>query len=75
MEKIDRKVDGKELCEKGLIVDGIEIIPPLQENTLAQLRTKRQIPYFKMFGRVYYQTSELVEWVNNKKVNSLIKKA
>lgn len=71
MEKIDRKVDGKELCEKGLIVDGIEIIPPLQENTLAQLRTKRQIPYFKMFGRVYYQTSELVEWVNNKKVNSL----
>ncbi|MCK9454223.1 hypothetical protein [Sulfurimonas sp.] len=71
MEKIDRKVDGKELCEKGLIVDGVEIIPPLQENTLAQLRTKRQIPYFKMFGRVYYQTSELVEWVNNKKVNSL----
>ncbi|MGD9687598.1 MAG: hypothetical protein AB7U43_11570 [Desulfobacter sp.] len=71
MEKIDRKIDGKELAEKGLIVDGVEIIPPVQEKTMSQLRTKRLIPYFKMFGKIFYQTSDLIEWSRNSKVNSL----
>ena len=69
MEIKDRKIDNKELSENGLVIDGVEIIPPTKEETLAQLRGKRQIPYYKFFGKVYYQMSELVEWANTKKVN------
>ena len=65
---IDRKIDSKELSEKGLIVDGVEILPPTGETTLSQLRAKRQIPYTKIYGKCYYQVSELIEWVNSKKV-------
>ena len=64
----DRKINNKELAEKGLIVDGVEVIPPVAVEALAQLRQKRQIPYYKIFGKVYYQVSELVEWANSKKV-------
>ncbi|MCK9532668.1 MAG: hypothetical protein M0R77_19450 [Gammaproteobacteria bacterium] len=65
---IDRKIDSKELSEKGLVVDGVEILPPTAETTLSQLRTKRQIPYIKIYGKCYYQVSELIEWANSKKV-------
>lgn len=65
---IDRKISNIELESKGLIIDGVEIIPPTPEKTQAQKRTKREIPYSLMFGRVYYQQSELVEWANNQKV-------
>ncbi len=68
MEIIDKKIDNKELSEFGLVVEGIEIIPPVNEETLAQLRNKKQIPYYRMFGRVYYQVSELVEWAKSKKI-------
>ena len=65
---IDRKINNKELSEKGLVVDGVEILPPTKEETLAQLRNKRKIPYTKIYGKIYYQVSELIEWVNSKKV-------
>ena len=65
---IDRKINNKELSEKGLIIDGVEILPPTREETLNQLRAKRQIPYTKIYGKIYYQVSELIEWVNSKKV-------
>ena len=68
---IDRKINSKELAEKGLIVDGVEILPPCTQETLAQLRAKRMIPYTKIYGRIYYQVSELIEWVNNKKVTAV----
>ncbi|WP_415396290.1 hypothetical protein [Sulfurimonas sp. CS5] len=64
---IDRKISNKELRE-GLIVDGVEILPPTEESTLSQLRQKRAIPFSKHYGRVFYQISELVEWANSKKV-------
>ncbi|MDD2448451.1 MAG: hypothetical protein PHS42_03685 [Sulfurimonas sp.] len=64
---IDKKINNKELSQ-GLIIDNVEILPPTEESTLAQLRQKRQIPFIKIYGRVYYQVSELVEWANSKKV-------
>jgi len=64
---IDRKLSNKELTE-GLIVNGKEILPPCDQATLSQLRGKRQIPFIKIYGKVYYQVSELVEWVNSKRV-------
>ena len=66
---IDKKITNKELAKNGLIIDGVEILPPTREDTLSQLRNKRQIPYLKIYGRVYYQVSELIEWVNSKKVS------
>lgn len=65
---IDRKINNKELSEKGLVVDGVEILPPTNEETLNQLRAKRQVPYSKIYGKVYYQVSELIEWAKSKKV-------
>ncbi len=63
----DRKITNKELVQ-GLTVDGIEILPPTTEETLAQLRQRRAIPFVKIYGKVYYQVSELVKWVESKKV-------
>nr|WP_321268457.1 hypothetical protein [uncultured Sulfurimonas sp.] len=65
---LDRKINNKELSE-GLIVDGVEILPPTDINTLAQLRQKRLIPFSKIYGRIFYQISELVAWAENKKVD------
>lgn len=63
----DRKITNKELVQ-GLTVNGIEILPPTTEETLAQLRQKRAIPFIKIYGKVYYQVSDLVKWVEGKKV-------
>ena len=65
---IDRKITNKELSEKGLTVDGVEILPPVNIITLSQLRAKRQIPYTKIFGKIYYQVSDLTKWAKSKKV-------
>lgn len=66
---IDRKINDDELVEKGLVVDGVEILPPAKsKETLAQLRVKRQIPFEKHYGRIYYQESELIKWAKGKKV-------
>ena len=70
--KIDRKVTSKELAKNGLIVDGIEVLPPTTEECLAQLRLKRKIPYLKIYGKVYYQTSELIKWEASKKVELFV---
>ena len=65
---LDKKISNKELAQNGLVVDGVEVLPPTKEETLSQLRTKRQIPFTKIYGKVYYQTSELIKWVESKKV-------
>ena len=67
---IDRKITNDELVQKGLVVDGVEIIPPLTATALAQLRYKRSVPYYKIAGRVYYQQSELIKWVEDKKTGA-----
>lgn len=65
----DRKISDDELVEKGLVIDGVEILPPAKnKETLQQLRTKRQIPFEKHYGRIYYQESELIKWAQSKKV-------
>lgn len=69
-QKIDKKITPKQLAEKGLIIDGIEILPKISEEAQNQKRNKRELPYFKLFGRVYYQCSELVEFVNKHKVEA-----
>jgi len=68
---IDRKINNKELATKGLVIDGVEILPPCNEKTLDQLRAKRMIPFTKIYGKVYYQVSELIEWVKSKKVEAV----
>ena len=68
---IDRKITNKELSEKGLTVDGVEILPPVNIITLSQLRAKRQIPYTKIFGKIYYQVSDLKDWCQSKKVEAV----
>ena len=68
---IDRKINNKELAEKGLVVDGVEILPPVSEIALSQLRNKRKIPYMKIYGKVYYQASELIKWAASKKVEAV----
>jgi len=65
---LDKKISNKELAQNGLVVDGVEVLPPTKEETLSQLRSKRQIPFTKIYGKVYYQQSELIKWVESKKV-------
>ncbi len=64
---VDRKISNTELEAKGLTVDGVEIIPPTPETTQSQKRTKREISYYKLFGRIYYQVSDLIEFANKSK--------
>ena len=64
----DRKINNKELSEKGLVVDGVEVLPPMRQETLAQLRVKKMIPHYKIAGKIFYQASELIEWVRSKQV-------
>ncbi|MCK9477733.1 MAG: hypothetical protein M0R46_17610 [Candidatus Muirbacterium halophilum] len=72
MKLEDRKISNKELEENGLIVGGVEILPPTPEKTQAQKRTKRELSYYKLFGRIYYQVSDLIDFANQSKV---VKKA
>lgn len=65
---IDRIITNKELAEEGLVIDGVQILPPTSEGCLSQLRLKRQIPFSKHYGRVFYQASELKKWSDSKKV-------
>ncbi|DAB28012.1 MAG: hypothetical protein A2513_02845 [Sulfurimonas sp. RIFOXYD12_FULL_33_39] len=65
----DRKISNIELEQKGLIVNGVEIIPPIPEKTQSQKRTKREIEYFKLFGRIYYQESDLIKFAEKSKTN------
>lgn len=65
----DRKISNEELSIKGLVVNGVEIIPPTKIETLSHLRNKRKIPYVKLFGKIWYQQSELIKWVESKKVS------
>lgn len=66
----DRKISNTELEEKGVWLGNIEIIPPTPEKTQAQKRTKREITYSLMFGRVYYQLSDLIEFAEKSKRNA-----
>ena len=70
--ELDRKITSKELAQDGLIVDGVEILPPTTEDCLAQLRLKRKIPYLKIYGRIFYQVSDLIEWQTSKKVQAIV---
>jgi len=67
---IDKKINSKQLANDGLIYKEVEVIPPgtYDEKALAQLRTKRRIPYYRIGHLVYYQVSELVDWIQSKKV-------
>ncbi|PHR58185.1 MAG: hypothetical protein COA44_04610 [Arcobacter sp.] len=68
---IDRKISNKELSEKGLVVDGVEILPPIGIETLNQLRSRRKISYVKIYGKIFYQMSTLIEWAKSKEVKSI----
>jgi hypothetical protein len=69
--KVDKKVSAVELAESGLMVDGLEILPPIQKKTQEQLRHKRKLPYFKIAGRIYYQQSELEKWTETYKIEAM----
>jgi hypothetical protein len=64
---LDRKITTKELAEQGLIIDGVEVIPPVPLATQAYKRHKREIPYYKLFGNIYYQSSELQAFAEDQK--------
>jgi len=64
----DWKISTKELEKDGLIVDDIQIMKPTLEKTMAQLRSKRRVPFYKIAGNVYYSAVELSEWVKSQKV-------
>lgn len=66
-EKEDILITNDELIT-GLTVDGVQILPKTTYETLNQLRTKRKIPYENLYGKIYYQMSELIEWKKKKKV-------
>lgn len=65
--KLDRKINNKELSTRGLVIEGVEILPPMPTTTLSQLCFAKKIPHFKIAGKIYYQVSELQEWVQNTK--------
>lgn len=69
---IDRKISNTELAIKGLVINGVEILPPIAEKAQAQKRTKREIKYYKLFGRIYYQESDLIEFAEKSKTNALV---
>lgn len=68
---LDKKISNKELAQNGLVVNGVEILPPTNIDTLAQLRIKRQIPYIKIYGKIFYQASKLIEWAKSKEVEAV----
>jgi len=68
---IDRKITPRELAEKGLIVDDVEVIPPVGEQTQAQKRNKKELCYYKLFGKVYYQVSDLLEFAEKNKTYNI----
>ncbi|MGK0256112.1 MAG: hypothetical protein ACI81I_000721 [Arcobacteraceae bacterium] len=68
---IDRKITPKELAETGLVIDNVEIIPPVPEQTQSQKRNKRELCYYKLFGKVYYQVSDLLEFAEKNKTNAV----
>lgn len=68
---IDRKITPRELAERGLVVDEVEVIPPVSEQTQSQKRNKRELCYYKLFGRVYYQVSDLLEFAQKNKTNTV----
>lgn len=70
----DRMISNVELEEKGVWLENIEILPPIEEKTQSQKRTKRELSYSKLFGRIYYQLSDLIEFSEKSKrhkVNSV----
>ncbi|MFA6138228.1 MAG: hypothetical protein WC667_09090 [Sulfurimonas sp.] len=66
----DRKISNVELEEKGVWLGDIEILPPIEEKAQGQKRTKREISYSLIFGRVYYQLSDLIEFAEKAKRNA-----
>lgn len=63
----NRKISNIELAAKGVWLEDIEILPPIEEKAQAQKRTKREITYSLIFGRVYYQLSDLIEFAEKTK--------
>jgi len=68
---LDEKITPKQLAKDGLIIDGVEIIPPVPEETQNQKRNKRELTYYKLFGRVYYQVSDLIDFAEKGKINAV----
>ncbi len=67
--EVDKKISALELAKDGLVINAREILPPLKVKTQEALRHKRQIPYYKIAGRIYYQASELEQWAEAEKIN------
>ncbi len=67
----NRKIPNVELAEKGVWVGDIEILPPVPEKTQAQKRNKRQLKYSLLFGRVYYQLSDLIKFAEENEIETV----
>lgn len=68
----DCKISNTELEQKGVWLENLEILPPIEEKTQAQKRTKRELTYSKLFGRIYYQLSDLIEFAEKGKRSAAI---
>ncbi len=71
MQEIDKKISAVELAKNGLIINNIQVLPPLKIKTQDNLRYQRRIPYFKIGGLIYYQAGELLKWSLEQKVEPL----
>lgn len=58
-----RYFSGKEV-NKGIVIDGIEVIPPISETTLRNARQKRQIKYTRISRECKYQLEWLEDFLN-----------
>lgn len=65
----NRKISNVELEEKGVWIEDVEILPPIPEKTQSQKRTKRQLKYALLFGRVYYQLSDLIAFAEKSEIS------
>jgi short-subunit dehydrogenase involved in D-alanine esterification of teichoic acids len=59
-----KKYYTNEDVEKGITVDGVEVIPPITSTTLRNARAKRQLKYCKISRECRYTLEWLQAYIN-----------
>lgn len=59
-----KKYYTNEEVEKGIVIDGVEVIPPISATTLRNARQKRQLKYTKISRECRYTVQWLQEYID-----------
>ena len=67
----DRPIYPDELEAHGVVVNGIQVIPPILKKTMNNIRSKRRVTYQKSGKYVFYYVSDLVEFISKSRVEAI----